>query len=188
MTFAMRAGGLLPQTVAAWKYECVIVRMKYLCDELAESYVAAVDEALPGVNNLEQFEIIHKRERENIFSVFNSTIKTYVPQSILFKKQLQAGIRSKRAERLAMVTSSLVTRAQEVYEKHYHMLDNVKQLSRSQQITLVDAGSPYSNLVAFKGVLGNYLNTCRLELISLGPANDKLLTEVATLFSFFISS
>ena len=183
-------GYLSSALVNSWKSECVVVRMKFLCDDLSQSYIQSMEAAIPSISNFEDFEVIHKRERAQILSQFNYTVKSLVPQSIRFKKQLQACVRSKRTEMVELITGSLITRAQEVYQKYYNILDEAKRLSmsQSQQMTLVDAGSPYSNLVAFKRILENYLSTCRLEFLRLelnntGPANEKTITEV--LFSAF---
>lgn len=172
-------GYLTPKLLSTWKVECVVVRIKYLCEDLVESYNQAMEAASSKINNFDDFESFHRKERAVVISIFNSTVKTYVSQAVSFKKQLQAKIRLRKNEFVKGLQGHLDVRAQEIYEKNYHILDNVKKQSISQQITLVDAGSPYSNLVAFKSMLSTYLSTCKLEITAIGTvSNQDILSEV----------
>ena len=165
-------------TLNSWKSDCVTKRVNSLQDDLIENYSHVMEALLDRFTNLEDLEAAHKREKSKAMAAFDAVIHAYSPRAYGCRKQLQAGIIEKKTHFTSVVVAALSERVQRIYEKHYHLIDAAKKSSTSQQITLVDAGSPYSNLVAFKSVLGSYLSSCRQELAVVGSLDDSVLVHV----------
>ena len=163
------SGQITVDNVSTWKGECVMVHMKHLCSELVETYAERMA-TYEDTTGLDDFGAVHKAERGAVMEVFKGTVHSLVSATISMKKELQRGIREKKSEKLARIKAIVFDQVKEIYEKHKTLL--VKPNVEDMKMTLVDAGSPYSNLVAYKAALANYLSTCKADAAELSKGAD----------------
>lgn len=165
-------------TLNSWKSECVDAFFRKFISEQIENYDHVMQALYEGFNSFEDLEVAHKREKSKAMTVFDCAVHSYSVRSAEYRKQLQVSIREKKDEFMSALTAKLADKIKSIYKKHYHQLEAAKQSSTSQSITLVDAGSPYSNLVYFKGILSTYLSVCRQELATVDSVDDSVLVGV----------
>ena len=158
--------------------ECLRSHINHLSDNLLSQYVINMEKSIPAVYNFEDFEKLHKAERAKALEIFNSTICSRTNVSVTLKKEFQALLRNKKSYYFDNLKESIKTKLQVIYETNYHLLSTAKTLSTSQMITLTDASSPYSNLVAFKNVLSGYLSACKLQMNEIGVADEEMLSGI----------
>ena len=158
--------------------ECLRSHINHLSDNLLSQYVINMEKSIPTVYNFEEFEKLHKAERAKALEIFNSTICSRTNVSVSLKKEFQSLLRNKKSYYFDKLKETIKTKLQLIYETNYHLLSTAKTLSTSQMITLTDASSPYSNLVAFKNVLSGYLSACKLQMNEIGVADEEILAGI----------
>jgi hypothetical protein len=165
-------------TLNSWKSDCVDGIIQKFISEQIENYDHVLQALYEDLNSFEDLEVAHKREKVKAMNVFDSAVYSYSTRSAEYRKQLQVSIRKRKDEYMSALTAKLTDKIKSIYKKHYYLVEAAKQSSTCQSITLVDAGSPYSNLVSFKGVLSTYLSACRQELAAIDFVDDSILVGV----------